>query len=47
LKLMENYYELRKLKAHIASSDSLLGKNWKIFLKIEIIIYKLKRDGPI
>jgi len=33
LKLMENYYELRKLKAHIASSDSLLGKNWKRFLK--------------
>jgi len=33
LKLLTNYYELRKLKAHIATSDSLLGKSWKIFIK--------------
>jgi hypothetical protein len=33
LKLLENYYELRKLKAHLATSNSLLGKNWKKFLK--------------
>ena len=33
LKLLEKYYELRALKAHRASNDSLLGKNWKRFLK--------------
>lgn len=33
LKLLKKYYELRKLKAHLASSNSLLGKNWKNFLK--------------
>jgi hypothetical protein len=33
LKLLKNYYQLRTLKAHIASNDSLLGKNWKKFLK--------------
>ena len=33
LKLLVNYYELKKLKAHIASSNSLLCKNWKMFIK--------------
>ena len=33
LKLLVNYSELKNLKAHIASSNSLLGKNWKIFIK--------------
>lgn len=33
LKLLNKYFELRKLKAHLASSNSLLGKNWKIFIK--------------
>lgn len=33
LKLLEKYYELRTLKAHIASNDSLLGKIWINFIK--------------
>lgn len=33
LKLLVDYYNLRKIKAHIASSDSLLGQNWKLFIK--------------
>lgn len=33
LKLLKDYYELKILKAHIASSNSLLGKNWILFLK--------------
>ena len=33
LKLLIKYYELRKLKAHLASSNSLLGKIWKNFIK--------------
>lgn len=34
LKLWIDYYELRKMKAHIAPVDSLLGKNWILFIKI-------------
>ena len=33
LKLLKKYYELRKLKAHLVSSNTLLGKKWKNFLK--------------
>ena len=33
LELLINYYELRNLKAHIATSNSLLGKSWKKFIK--------------
>jgi LAGLIDADG endonuclease len=33
LKLLTNYYELRKLKAHLATNNSLLGKSWKAFIK--------------
>lgn len=33
LKLLTNYYQLRNLKAHLASSNSTLGKIWKNFLK--------------
>lgn len=33
LKLLDKYYILRKLKAHLASPDSVLGKGWKVFLK--------------
>ena len=32
-KLLKSYYELRKLKAHIVSSNTLLGKKWKLFIK--------------
>lgn len=33
LKLLEKYYTLRSQKAHLASANSLLTKNWKKFLK--------------
>ena len=33
LKLLQKYYELKTLKAHLASSNTLLGKSWKNFLK--------------
>jgi hypothetical protein len=33
LNLLNKYYDLNKLKAHIASSASLLGKSWSNFLK--------------
>lgn len=33
LKLLDKYYSLRSKKAHLASPNSLLTKNWKIFLK--------------
>ena len=33
LKLLDKYYSLRNQKAHLASSNSLLTKNWNIFLK--------------
>lgn len=32
LKAIKRYYELRNLKAHLASDSSILGKAWKIFL---------------
>lgn len=32
LKMIERYYELRKLKAHKASENSILGKLWKTFI---------------
>ena len=33
LKLLDKYYSLRSQKAHLASPNSLLTKNWNIFLK--------------
>jgi hypothetical protein len=32
INLLDKYYELRLLKAHLASENSLLGKSWKQFL---------------
>jgi len=32
LKAIERYLELRDLKAHLASDNSILGKSWKEFL---------------
>jgi len=32
-KLLPKYYELRQLKAHLATENSILGKSWKEFLK--------------
>ena len=32
IKLVPKYYELRRLKAHIASVNTILGKTWKEFL---------------
>jgi len=32
LKRIKNYYELRDFKAHLASDNSILGKDWKNFL---------------
>jgi len=29
---LKRYYELRELKAHLASENSILGKAWKRFL---------------
>ena len=33
LNLLNKYYDLKKLKAHIAPSTTLLGKSWINFLK--------------
>ena len=33
LKLLDKYYTLRSQKAHLASPNSLLTKNWNLFLK--------------
>ena len=32
LKAIKRYHELRELKAHLASDNSILGKAWKKFL---------------
>jgi hypothetical protein len=33
IRIINNYFELRKIKAHLASKDSIKGKLWEIFIK--------------